>query len=193
MASHQLIDDHLAVLSSALPPDTVDELADGLAETWQHHLASGLTPTEAAHAAIAEFGTPEQITRAFVAQAPGRRAARLLLATGPIVGVSWAASLVTAHAWTWPVPTAAKALAGLALLTSVAVLLAAATSRRSYRRTRLGLAGGLGVAIIDTAVVAATLLAAPVLVWPMAVAIPASLTRTALMLRSLSLPRSSSR
>src|SRR5690348_7361163 len=115
MAGHHLIDDHLAALGTSLPADTVDELADGLTETWQHHLATGLTPTEAAHAAIAEFGTPEQITRAFVAQAPGRRTARLLLATGPIIGASWAASLVIAHAWTWPVPAAAKALTGLAL------------------------------------------------------------------------------
>ena len=45
------------------------------------------------------------------------------------------------------------------------------------------------MAIIDTAVVAATLLAAPVLVWPMAMAIPASLTRSTLVLRSLSRSR----
>jgi len=51
MASHQLIDQHLAALARTLPPDTVDELADGLTETWQHHLATGLTPTAAAHAA----------------------------------------------------------------------------------------------------------------------------------------------
>jgi hypothetical protein len=188
MASHQLIDDHLAVLTRTLPPDTVDELADGLTETWQRHLATGLTPTEAARAAIAEFGTPEQITRAFVAQAPGRRTARLLLATGPVVGGCWAASLVTAHAWTW-VPPAARTLFALTLGSVVAALLTAATSRRSYRRTRLGLAGGLGVVALDAAMVTAILLAAPTLVWPMGVAIPASLTRIGLTLRCLPVRR----
>jgi hypothetical protein len=186
MASHQLIDDHLAALTGTLPRDTVDELADGLAETWQHHLASGLAPTAAAEAAIAEFGTPEQITRAFVAQAPGRRTALLLLATGPVVGAVWATSLIAAHAWAWPVPLVAKAAFGIALLSVVATLLTAATSRRSYRRTRLGIAGGLGVVLLDTAALAAALLAAPTLVWPMAVAIPASLTRSGLALRSVS-------
>jgi hypothetical protein len=186
MASHRLIDDHLAALARALPADTVEELADGLAETWQHHVADGLTPTAAAQAAIAEFGTPEQITHAFVAQAPGRRTALLLLATGPMVGAAWAGSLITAHAWAWPVPFAAKAAFGLALLAVVATLLTAATSRRSYRRTRLGTAAGLGVVVLDTAAVAAALLAAPTLAWPMAVAIPASLARSGLALRSVS-------
>jgi len=186
MASHQLIDQHRAALARTLPADTVDELADGLTETWQHHLAAGLTPAAAAHAAITDFGTPEQITRAFVAQAPGRRTALLLLATGPIVGVAWAVSLLAARAWTWAVPLSVKASFGLALLSTVAVLLAAGTSRRSYHRTRLGTAGGLGIVILDTAIVTAALVAAPILAWPLAVAILASLTRIGLALRSVS-------
>jgi hypothetical protein len=191
MASHQLIDQHLAALARTLPPDTVNELADGLTETWQHHLATGLTPTAAAHAAITDFGTAEQITRAFVAQAPGRRTALLLLATGPVVGAAWAGSLLAAHAWTWAVPLSVKAAFGLTLLSVVATLLAAATSRRSYRRTRLGMAGGLGIVILDTAVVTSVLVAAPILAWPLAVAMLASLTRSAMALRTLrgGLPR----
>lgn len=35
MASHHLIQEHLAELARHLPADTVDELADGLIETWQ--------------------------------------------------------------------------------------------------------------------------------------------------------------
>lgn len=185
MAGHQLIDHHLAVLAQRLPADTVEELADGLIETWHHHRDAGLAPDQAAHAAIAEFGTPEQITRAFVAQAPGRRTARQLLATGPVVGACWGASLIDARAWNWPIPGAAAALFGLALLAVVAVLLASATSRRSYRRTRLGTAGGLGLVVLDAAMIAAGLLVAPTLVWPMAVAIPASLARIGLILRHL--------
>jgi hypothetical protein len=185
MAGHQLIDDHLAVLAQRLPADAVDELADGLIETWHHHCDTGLAPDQAAHAAIAEFGTPEQITRAFVAQAPGRLTARLLLATGPVVGACWGASLIDAHVWKWPLPGATAALFGSALLAVVAALLASATSRHSYRRTRLGAAGGLGLVVLDSAMIAAALLVAPALVWPMGIAIPASLARIGLTVRQL--------
>jgi hypothetical protein len=184
MASHQLIDAHLADLARRLPADAVEELADGLTETWQHHLSAGLPPADAAGAAITEFGSPEQITEAFVAHCPGRRTARVLLATGPLVGACWGASIAAAHAWTWPVPAPAAAVFGLALLSVVATLLAAATSRRSYRRARLGTAGGLGLVGLDLTMLTAVLLLAPTLVWPMLVAIPVSLARIGLTLRS---------
>jgi hypothetical protein len=185
VASHHLIEEYLAELARHLPADAVDELADGLIETWQHFLSSGLAPASAVRAAIAEFGTPEEITRGFVAQAPGRRAAVLLLASGPLVGVCWGASLVAAKVWTWPVSVPAVVGFVAALLTVVAVLAAAATSRRSYRRTRLGAAGGLGIVVLDAAMLATLLFIAPALVWPMFVAIPASLARIGLSLRSL--------
>ena len=185
MAGHDLIDDHLAVLARRLPSDTVDELADGLTETWQHHLAAGQPPTEAARAAIAEFGTPEQIIRAFVAQAPGRRIALRLLAVGPVVGVCWGASLSAAHAWQWSVPGPLVMAYGLGFLAVIGLLLAGATSRRSYRRARLGSAGGLGMAVLDLSMVVAALTVAPALVWPMALAIPASLARTGITLSGL--------
>lgn len=186
MASHQLIDDHLADLARRLPGATVDELADGLVETWQHHLAGGLAPADAARASIAEFGTADQITHAFVAQAPGRRAALALLATGPVAGACWGTSLITAHAWTWPVPAPAAAAFGLTLLAVVAALTTAATSRDDYRRTRLGIAGGLGLVALDVAMLAAVALLAPTLVWPMAAAVPVSIARAGLTLRFLS-------
>jgi hypothetical protein len=185
VAGHQLIDDHLARLARHLPAGTVDELADGLTETWHHHLAGGLPPAAAAQAAIGEFGTPEQISGAFIAQAPGRRTARLLLATGPPIGICWGASLITAQVWTWPIPAAAAATLAAALLAVVAALALAATSRRSYRRTRLGAVGGLGLLTLDAAMLAGVILVAPTLVWPMAVAIPASLARIGLTLRTL--------
>jgi len=185
VASHQLIDAHLAVLARRLPADAVHELADGLIETWQHHLAAGLPSADAARAAIAEFGTVDQITDAFVTQSPGRRTARMMLATGPLVGACWGASLVVAHAWTWPVTAAAAAVFGLALLAVVAALVTSATSRRSYRRARLGAAAGLGLVALDVAMLAAVLLVAPTLVWPMLVAVPVSLARIGLTLRSL--------
>ena len=185
MASHQLIDAHLAVLARRLPADAVEELADGLTETWQHHLAAGLPPTDAARAAIAEFGSADADHRRVRRAVPGRRTARLLLATGPVVGVCWGASLVASHAWSWPIPAPAAAAFGLALLAVVAALIASATSRHSYRRTRLGDVGGLGLVALDVAMVAAVLLVAPTLVWPMFMAVPASLARIGLALRSL--------
>ncbi|WP_319462776.1 hypothetical protein [Micromonospora sp. RTP1Z1] len=124
-------------------------LADGLTETWQHHLSAGLPPADAARAAIAEFGSVDQITDAFVVQA---------LVGGPL---------------------------GCTLLAVVAALITAATSRRSYRRARVGENAGLGLVALDVAMVAAVLLVTPTLVWPMLVAVPVSLARIGLTLRSL--------
>jgi hypothetical protein len=188
MASHPLIDTHLADLARRLPTEAVDELGDGLTETWHHHLAAGRPPADAARAAIAEFGTATQIVEAFVTNCPGRRTARLLLASGPIVGVCWGASLVAAHAWEWPIPPSAAIAVGAALLAVVAALITSATSRRSYRRAQLGTAGGIGVIALDLTMLAAAVLVAPTMVWPMLVAVPVSLARIGLTLRSLPLP-----
>ncbi len=185
MASHQLIDAYVASLAERLPPDTVEELADGLAETWQHYLAAGLAPAPAAHAAIADFGAPHRIEDEFVAQASGRRTARLLLATGPIMGACWGTSLVSAKVWTWPIPGPVGVVFALALFGAVAVLLTAATSRHSYRRTRLGATGALALAVLDAAMIAAVATMAPTLVWPMAVAASASLVRISFAIRSV--------
>lgn len=35
---HQLIDAYLDEMADRLPVDAVDELTDGLLETWNHHL-----------------------------------------------------------------------------------------------------------------------------------------------------------
>jgi hypothetical protein len=188
MAGHQLIDAHLAALARGLPADAVDELADGLIETWQHHCDAGLPSADAARAAITEFGTIHEITEAFVTNYPGRRTARLLLVTGPIVGLCWGASLVVAHAWTWPVPIPAAAMMAIALLAVVVMLITSATSRRSYRRARLGTAGSIGLVVLDATMLAGVLLAAPTIVWPMLIAIPVSLARIGLAIRSLPTP-----
>jgi hypothetical protein len=45
----------------------------------------------------------------FTRQAPARRAARILLATGPVAGASWAAALIFSHAWTASPPAEARA------------------------------------------------------------------------------------
>jgi hypothetical protein len=191
MAGHHLIEAYLGELAGRLPPDTVDELADGLRETWRHHLSRGLGPNAAAHAALAEFGTPAQVTDAFVADATGRRTARVLLATGPIFGACWGTSLIAARAWTWSIPVIASAAFAVGLVAVVGCLAAAATSRHDYRRTRLGDLGAAGLVGLDTAMIAAVLIAAPALVWPMAIAIPASLLRIAMTLSRVPRPNRS--
>ena len=115
--------------------------------------------------------------------APGRRAARILLASGPAAGACWGAALISSRAWTWPVPAAARIAFGAALLLVVAALADAATGQHSYRRTRLAVPGSIGLIILDTAMIAAALLAAPAFTWALAAATAASLTRSGLAAR----------
>jgi hypothetical protein len=89
------------------------------------------------------------------------------------------------HASAWPVPTPLRLGFGLGLLLSVATLATAATSRRNYRRTRAAAVGGIGLIMLDTAMIAAAVFAAPALVWPMAAAIPASLLRIGTTVRAM--------
>lgn len=185
MAGHDLIEDHLGLLASRLPDSVVDELADGLTETWDHHRAAGLPPTRAADAAIAEFGTPDQIIDAFVTHAPGRRMALRLLASGPIVGACWAAALIASRGWAWSIPHSARILFAALLGAVVAALIAATTSRHSYRRTRLGVAGGATLLVLDTAMLAKVSIISPPLAWPLLAAILVSLIRIAWTARSL--------
>ena len=184
MAGHELIDAHQRALARRLPAEVVEEVADGLTETWQRCRTEGFTPIGAAHAAIAEFGTADEIIAAFVLQSPGRRLARLLLATGPLVGAAWGVSLVTAQAWTWAVSTLVAAAFGLTLLAVVGTLVSAATSRRSYRRARLGIAAGLSLVALDAGMLATLVFLAPTPAWPMLIAVPASLGRIAVTLHA---------
>jgi hypothetical protein len=185
MAGNDLIDAYLATLARRLPPDAVDELADGLTETYRRHGRTGLGPEAAAGAAIAEFGRPEIVVAAFVRQAPGRRAALMLLCSGPIVGPCWAAVLVAGNAWAWPVPTVLRMTFCVTLLAVVTMLVLAATARGSYRRTRFTAGAGLGLIGLDGATLTVLVLIAPPFVWPMALAVPASLIRIALTARMM--------
>lgn len=185
MAGHALIDTHLADLRRRLPASRFDELADGLTETYEHNLRSGLNPDTAASRAIDDFGTIEQISAAFTENAPGRRAAVALLASGPVVGGCWAASLITAQAWTWPLPLYAPVAFGAILLATIALLAIVAANNASYPRTRLTTLSGITTILLDAALLIAALTVAPVLVWPMALAVPASLTRIGYTLRAV--------
>jgi hypothetical protein len=174
-----VIENYLAGLRRRLPAPIAEEAATGLIDTFEHHLRTAAGEQDAARAALAEYGDLATVTGEFTRQAPGRRAARLLLATGPAAGACWAAALVSGHAWAWPVPAAVWPASGAVLLLAILTLAAAATSRRSYRRTRLTMLASPAILALDAAAVAAVLAVAPALTWPLAAAVTLSLARIA--------------
>ena len=186
-----LIDDYLAGLRQRLPAPIAEEAAAGLLETYQHHLDSGAGDQEAERAALAEFGDLAMVAGEFARQAPGRRAARWLLATGPVAGLCWAAALIGGRAWAWPVPASARLVFGAVLLLAVLTLLAAATSQHSYQRTRLAMLASPVIAVLDVTAIAAALLTAPALTWTLGAAVAVSLGRIALT--AWTLPRLAAR
>jgi hypothetical protein len=180
-----LIEDYRAAVSARLPASIADELADGLAETYRSYLDQGLGPDAAARAAVAEFGEPALVVAAFTRASPARRTARKLLMTGPVVGVCWGAVLVAGRAWTWPVPLAARVLAGLALAGAVA-LLAGAALLPAYRPARRAATAALaGLTAVDVAAIAAVTVLARHAPWPVLLAVPASASRVAFTTRAM--------
>ncbi|QFY10162.1 hypothetical protein GBF35_29125 [Nonomuraea phyllanthi] len=186
MADHELISAQLAVLAARLPAQAVEELADGLQESYEHHLRCHGDSEVAARAAIAQFGDAEMITAAFVRASPWRRMNLALLATGPIMAAVWAAALLSGHAWDWPLPAPAKILYGVALLSAAIMLAFSALTTRNYRRMRRAVtSAAIGLILLDLVMMIAVLTLAPTLTWPMAIAIPASLLRVLAVGRTL--------
>jgi hypothetical protein len=180
-----LITGYLETLSGQLPEPVVEELADGLEETYRRHLGLGLAPDEAAAVAVAEFGAPELIAAEFARAHPARRAARRLLAIGPLVGSCWAVALLTGRAWTWPVPLAARIVPGVMLVAVVALLAVAARGIRYRPVGRAGTAGCAGTAALDCFMIIGILAADPAGRWAVAVAVTASAARLGLSARLL--------
>lgn len=176
---------YLDALARHLPGSLVEELAGGLEDTYQRHLSLGLAPGEAEAAAVAEFGDPELITAEFVRTHPARLAARRLLAIGPAVGTCWAAALLSGHAWTWPVPMAARIVPGVLLVTAVALLAVAARGIRYRPVGRAGTAGCAGTAVLDAFMIIGVLAMEPAARWTVIVAIIASAARLGLTVRLL--------
>lgn len=184
MAEHSLIVCYGRDLRARLPAALADEVLDGLAETHDKYLRQGLVPEQAARAAIAEFGDPAAVIDAFRRACPAWRLARALLVSAPAVGGLWAAALITARAWNWPIPAAVPLLLGGALAASVALLLTAASSRQ-YRTVRCaGTAGCLGIALLDASAATTALVAAPTSRWLLATAACASIARLILITRT---------
>ena len=178
---------YLAGLRRGLPAGLADEVADGLIETYEDHLAAGDGERAAADAAVAEFGDLATVIREFIRHSPGRRTARLLLATGPAAAACWTAALAAGHAWAWPVSTAVRLCFGLVLLLTVFALAVAASSRRSYTRTRLALLASPALFALDATAVTSVLLFAPALTGALGAAVAVSLARIAVT--AWSLPR----
>jgi hypothetical protein len=179
----RLIRGYLEVLAAQLPASIVDELADGLAETHRSYLGRGLTADAAAEAAVAEFGSPEEILAGFARVNPARRAARRLLGLGPVVGGCWVAALVTSRAWPGPVP--ARVVVGVALLASIGLLAVAALGRRYRVSVFSGVAGFAGFAALDISLIVGAVVLLGPLTWVTALAMAGSMVRLAVCARAL--------
>ena len=185
MSEPRLIRDYLATLSAQLPAPVVEELADGLTDTYESYLRQGLAPGRAAESAVAEFGGPQVILAGFASANPARRIARRLLGIGPAVGACWAAALITSRAWAWPLPPVARILPGLVLVVVVALLVAAAFGTRYRLAARAGAAGCVGITVLDIVMIIGVALAVPSVTWVTIGAMAASTGRIAFSARTL--------
>ena len=100
------VERYLAEVTARLPgpprahPDIVAELHSGILDATDAHCSAGLPPAEAVQAAIDEFGDPGQVAdgfRAEIAAGLARRAAVVVLVTGPLVGVLWIVTAIASH------------------------------------------------------------------------------------------------
>jgi hypothetical protein len=214
----QQLESCLAAVTARLPgparayADIVAELRAGLLDAIDAHLAAGLSPDTAAETAISEFGDPRRIGDAFrpeLAARTARRTALTLLATGPLIGLLWAAAALSSHIgirqappWQWasapPDSLVAFPLAAAALAVTVwaALVTVAATGRLTRwlpTRPRLTPAtaaiAGFGTVTFDVIILMlliSQLIAAPgtLAPVPIAAAATASLTRLTLARRA---------
>ena len=80
--------------------EVVAELRSGLLDAIDVHCSAGLPPAEAVQAAIAEFGDPAWVAGGFrteIAAGVSRRAAFVVLVTGPLVVVLWIVTALASH------------------------------------------------------------------------------------------------
>ena len=131
--------------------DICDEVRDGLLAAADRRRTHGADRAAAVQAALAEFGPPELVARAFAAELATARERRLLstlLLTGPLVGVWWLLLLGPQH---WP-SHAAELVAAIPVLpvvgatTAGAVAVLAATGRLAHRLPALSPHRTVGVA-----------------------------------------------
>jgi hypothetical protein len=185
MAQSRLIEDYRAALLAGLPASLADEVSDGLYEANDKYVRQGLTIEDAAVAAVTEFGEPRAVIDGFIRVSPARRAARTLIATGPLVGLCWAAELITGRAWHWPVPVIAPILLGTLLAASVSMLMTAGRTRRYDSVRRSGVVGCAGLIVLDVSMIATVLVVAPGAGWAVLLAMCASAARLTGVVRAM--------
>jgi HAAS len=212
------VDTYLRSVAASMPGprqarnDILAELRSGLLDAIDVRRSAGWPVQAAAEAAITEFGDPRQIADAFrpqLAMIQARRVALTLVATGPLVGLLWAAAALASHIairdappWQWPgAPPLSPAVfpafgAALLIVISSALATVAATGTlarwlRASARIAAATAAtaGFGAAAADLAVfalLASQLTSAPgtLAPFPVAAATAASLTRLALARRA---------
>lgn len=186
MAGNDLIDEYAAGLSNRLPEPIVEELLDGLAETYRSQMTMTADSFAAAKGTIAEFGDPDAVVRAFIHDSPGHRLAKALLVTGPLVGLGWASVLVISRAWDWPIPLYGRLVFGLSLVVAMGALLSATLNREQLQRSRMAArTGAMTLVALDATLISAALVLAqrrPLLLF---VAISASSLRITFTMRRL--------
>ncbi len=189
--------------------DILAELGAGLADATDAYRRAGLNPAQAARAAVAEFGSPEQVADGFhaeLAAAQARRTALALMMTGPVTGLLWIATALASHIsthpappWAWAsLPAAARLATHLAMIVLVAAigsaLVTLATTGRlarwlPARPAAFAAIAASGIAAVDITLLALlTALAAStpgrLAALPAAAAGAASLTRLVLATRA---------
>lgn len=113
--------------------DIIAELHSGLLDAIDAHRAAGLPARAAAEAAITEFGDPCEVASGFrphLAMIQARHTAITIAATGPLVGLLWAAAAVASHItlrhappWQWPGAPPLSAAAFPAIAAAVLILI----------------------------------------------------------------------
>ena len=188
--------------------DIVAELRGGLLDAIDARRSADLPAQAATEAAITEFGNPRQVARAFrphLAMIQARHTALALAATGPLVGLLWAAAALASHItlrhappWQWPgipplAPAAFPAIGAALFIVVTSTLATIAATGRLTRwlaaspRIAVTTAATAGFAAIAAdlavlALLASQLTSAPgtLAPLPVAAATAASLTRLAL-------------
>nr|WP_221382042.1 permease prefix domain 1-containing protein [Actinoplanes polyasparticus] len=113
------------------------ELRDGLDVATDAHLAAGMTTERAQAAAVAQFGSPQEVADAFAGELTttyARRVVATYIATGPLVGIWW---LLLLHPNPWQTgPIAIIAAIPVLPLIAIAIVVAGGTLATTGRLMR---------------------------------------------------------
>ncbi|MGW8886351.1 permease prefix domain 1-containing protein [Streptomyces sp. NPDC055749] len=131
------IQQHVAALTAALHGPAkakarmIGEIHDGLTDTAEAHTAEDVPYERAAHRAVTEFGTIDELVPSCQQEltiAQARHTARAVALTAPFLIACWYLARTAGHEQTWQLSRTAQLLAvHLAGVATVAALLAAAT------------------------------------------------------------------